>query len=299
MDRRHFLDCSLRATGALGFGLATSAYPTHGSGRTVDSSETGATGALSSIGLQLFTIREVLADDFRGVMERVAEIGYDEVEFAGYYDRSPTAVRTLIDELGLDAPAAHVPLSRIREAPNAVIRAAEEIGHRYVVVPYLPEEERTSIDAYRRRAEEFSEFGERCRKAGLQLAYHNHDFEFESMESTLPYEVLLDEADSELVEMELDLYWIAEAGLDPLRYIRSAPERFTLCHVKDRSAAGAMVSVGKGTMDFSTIFREAQFEHYFVEHDRPDQPIQNIEASYRYLDGLEFHRAGGRPLRAG
>lgn len=269
-----------------GLAVSASAYSITAFHETAASSEARDAAGLSTIGLQLYTIREVLAEDFRAATERVADIGYDEVEFAGYYDRSPAEISTLIEELGLGAPAAHVPLSRIREAPEAVIRTAKKIGHRYIVVPYLPEEERTSIDDYRRRAEEFSAFGERCSEAGLQFAYHNHDFEFEPIEGTVPYEVLLAEADSELVEMELDLYWIVEAGHDPLRYVRSAPERYPLCHVKDRSADGAMVSVGEGTIDFASIFGEAEFEHYFVEHDHPDHPMQNIETSYRHLDGL-------------
>lgn len=283
MDRRQFLHTSTRATGALCAGLALSACTSDSEG----DAENSAT-SLPAIGLQLYTIRSVMKENFRSAMEQVAEIGYDEVEFAGYYDRTPDEIGTLLDDLGLAAPAAHVPLNRIREAPSEVIQTAQTIGHRYLVCPYLGEEERTSLADYRRRAEEFSAFGERCAEAGLQFAYHNHDFEFVEMDGTVPYEVLLEETDPAHVQMEMDLYWVIEAGHDPHTYIEQNPDRYPLCHVKDRSAAGEMVSVGKGSIDFASLFRTADFEHYFVEHDRPENPMQSIETSHRTLRELTF-----------
>lgn len=287
MDRRTFLGTSLRATGCVCAGVALSACMS-GSDDASSDTETAPSAAISlpAIGLQLYTIRNVLDTDFRGAMENVAQIGYDEVEFAGYYDRSPENIGALLDDLGLVAPATHVPLPRIREAPDTVIQTAQAIGHEYVVCPYLSEEERTSIDDYRQRAEEFSAFGKRCTEAGLQFAYHNHDFEFTEMDGTRPYDVLLAETDPTHVQMELDLYWVLEAGHSPLDYIGQNPDRYPLCHVKDRSADGEMVSVGDGTMDFATIFSEANFQHYFVEHDNPDDPMQSVKTSYRTLSDL-------------
>ncbi|MFB6098889.1 MAG: sugar phosphate isomerase/epimerase family protein, partial [Salinibacter sp.] len=163
---------------------------------------------------------------------------------------------------------------------------AQAIGHEYIVCPYLAEDERASLDAYRRRAEEFSAFGQRCSEAGLQFAYHNHSFEFVEREGTRPYDVLLQETDPAHVKMELDLYWIIEAGPDPLTYIKQNPARYPLCHVKDRGPDGRMVSVGNGTIDFAALFRAADFQHYFVEHDNPENPMRSIKTSYQTLQNL-------------
>lgn len=292
MDRRRFLTTSAQAAGVIctGLGLAacSNSSDTDSSSDDTSSGSNATASSLPAIGLQLYTIRSVLENDFPGTMQQVAELGYDEVEFAGYYDRSPEEIGTMLDDLGLAAPAAHVPLQQIREAPGDLIKTAQAIGHDYLVCPYLGEADRGSLDAYRQRASEFSEFGKRCTDAGLQFAYHNHDFEFQEMDGTLPFEVLLEETDPAHVQMELDLYWVVAAGHDPLTYIRQNPDRYPLCHVKDRSEDGEMVSVGAGTMDFASIFRAGNFEHYFVEHDNPENPMESIEASHQTLSQLTF-----------
>jgi sugar phosphate isomerase/epimerase len=292
MDRRQFVNTSLWTAGAFCAGMT---LPACSNSSDSDSASADASAdanmsgsSLPAIGLQLYTIRSVLETDFPGTMKQVAEIGYDEIEFAGYYDRSPKEIGAMLDDLGLSAPAAHVPLQQIRKAPDDLIQTAQAIGHDYLVCPYLREADRGSLDAYRQRAQEFSDFGKRCSDAGLQFAYHNHDFEFQEMDGTLPFEVLLEETDPEHVQMELDLYWVVAAGHDPLTYIRENPDRYPLCHVKDRTSDGNMVSVGAGTMDFASIFRAGNFEHYFVEHDNPENPMQSIESSHQTLSQLTF-----------
>lgn len=278
----------MQATGGLCAGLAvpacTSDSPEPQSGRAESAASSEV--SLPAVGVQLYTIRSVMEKDFRRAMEQVAAIGYDEIEFAGYYDRGPEEIGSLLTELGLTAPATHVPLGRIRKGPDQVIRKARAMGHQYVVCPYLGEKERTSLADYRKLAEEFSAFGERCSEAGLQFAYHNHGFEFDEMDGTVPYEVLLEETDPAHVQMELDLYWTVAAGHDPETYVEENPDRYPLCHVKDRNANGEMVSVGEGTIDFESIFATGDFKHYFVEHDKPTDPMQSIETSYRTLTNL-------------
>ncbi len=292
MDRRQFLNTSLWTAGAFcaGVSLAGCSNGSDSDSASDDASSTPKKSAssLPAIGLQLYTVRSVLENDFSGTMKQVAEIGYDEVEFAGYYDRSPEEIGTMLDDLGLSAPAAHVPLQQIREAPDDLIQTAQAIGHDYLVCPYLREADRDGIDAYRQRAKDFSAFGKRCTDAGIQFAYHNHDFEFQEMDGTLPFEVLLEETTPEHVKMELDLYWVVAAGHEPIDYVKQNPERYPLCHVKDRSADGEMVSVGAGTMDFASIFRAGNFEHYFVEHDNPENPMQSIKSSHETLRQLTF-----------
>src|SRR5262249_38949071 len=188
---------------------------------------------LNKIGLQLYTVRNEMAKDFEGSLKKVADLGYREVEFAGYYKRAPKDVRAILDSCGLAAPSAHVPRGEIRSQLEKTIEAAKIIGHRFLICPYLEEKDRKSLDDYKRHAESFNKAGETCRKAGIQFGYHNHDFEFEAKNGKLPYDLLLDETDKNLVKMELDLYWISKAGQDPIAYLNKHKDRFVLFHVKD------------------------------------------------------------------
>lgn len=246
---------------------------------------------LDAIGVQLYTVRSLLSGDFEGTMRTVADIGFDEVEFAGYYGRSPSEVKGLLDELGLSAPSTHVQLGMLRDDLDGVIQTAQEIGHEYVICPWLPESERGPLEGYRKLAQFFNEVGGQLREAGLQFGYHNHAFEFETINGEQPYNVLLNATDPEHVTMELDLYWIVEAGYDPLTYFEQYPGRFALSHVKDRTDGGAMVAVGEGTIDFASIFArsdQAGLQRYIVEHDNPEDPIASIQSSYNYLSQLQF-----------
>jgi sugar phosphate isomerase/epimerase len=242
------------------------------------------------LGVQLYTVRDVFPSDFVGVLEMVKRIGYDEVEFAGYHEREPRVVRAVLDDIGLTAPATHVGLDALQQDLDAQIEAAQIVGHRYVVVPWLDEDARTSLDDYRRIADTFNTLGARMQAEGLQFAYHNHDFEFETFGGEEPgYDVLLAETDPALVQMEMDLFWTVHAGHDPLDYFARHPGRFPLFHVKDRTPDGTMVDVGAGAIDFGRIFAEAEqagLRHAFVEHDEPGESLASIQASYAHLERL-------------
>jgi len=245
---------------------------------------------LERIGLQLYTVRGLMRDDVAGTLKQVADVGYKEVEFAGYFDHSPADIKGMLDELGLVSPAVHVGYDLLRDSLDGVLEAAKTIGHQYIVCPWLTPEQR-AMDAYRQHAVFFNEVGAACKAAGIQFTYHNHDFEFEEMDGVIPYDVLLEETDPERVQMELDLFWITKGGHDPLAYFARYPGRFPLCHVKDMTAAGDMVAVGEGTIDFAAIFKQSEqagLIHYFVEHDNPGDAIQSIQTSYAHLKALHF-----------
>lgn len=245
---------------------------------------------MADIGLQLYTLRSVLADDFAGTLERVADVGYVNLEFAGYYDHSPAEIKGMLDDLGLVARAGHFGLGELEDDAGAVIDGAATLGMEYVIVPSLPGELRSSLDGYRSVASTFNELGEQCREAGLQFGYHNHSFEFEAVDGQLPYDILLDETDEDLVVMELDIAWITNAGQDPLAYFDRYPGRFHLWHVKDITEGGELADVGDGRIDWPTLFEHAEqsgLRYGIVEHDRPgDDPVASIAASYAYLDGV-------------
>jgi len=247
---------------------------------------------LDRIGLQLYTVRDYMAKDFAGTLARVAAIGYREVEFARYFGNHPREVRALLDRHSLAAPAAHVGPGAGDEW-RAALDAAQAIGHDYLVVAWIPAEQRRTLDDYRRFAERFNRAGEEARAAGMQFGYHNHDFEFVPMQGRLPYDVLLAECDPDLVQLELDLYWITKGGQDPLTYFARWPGRFPLVHVKDSMGPPEhkMVDVGAGKIDWKKIFAredQAGIRHFFVEHDEPENAFASIRASCDFLKRLEY-----------
>ena len=274
-DRRQFV----ALTGA---GLATLALPASMRGCGSEAA------LLDRIGVQLYTVRSLLKDDFEGTLARIAAIGYREVEFAGYYDRPATEIRRILDANGLTAPAAHIPIEALRDNWAATLDDAETAWHRYLVVAWLAEADRASLADLERIAALFSKAALEARQRGVTFAYHNHDFEFALVEGRLPYDVLLEACDP-AVQFEMDLYWITKGGKDPLDYFRRWPGRFPLVHVKDMTSDGRMVAVGEGAIDWTRIFAardQAGIRHYFVEHDEPADPLESIRVSYEYLKGL-------------
>jgi sugar phosphate isomerase/epimerase len=245
---------------------------------------------LGAIGLQLYTIRTAMQRDFEGSLAHVARIGYREVEFAGYFDHPAAEVRRILDRHGLTAPAAHISLEDIRTRWDRTIADARTVGHKYLVCAWINDEDRT-VDGYRKVAGEFTRAAETARKAGIEFAYHNHSYEFVPVAGQLPYDILLAASDPALVKFEMDLFWIVKGGGDPLAYFAKYPGRFPLVHVKDMSADGRMVDVGRGRIPFARIFAQqkvAGIRHYFVEHDEPADAFASISASYAYLRGLRF-----------
>jgi len=243
---------------------------------------------LQTIGLQLYTVRKDMERSVEQTLARVAEIGFKEVELAGLFQRTPPQFAELLKANGLAAPSGHLGLDIMRTAWDKALDDSATLGHKYVVVAWIPPEERSSVDVVRKLGEDFNRAGEAARKRGMTFAYHNHDFEFEPLGSTTCYDVLLATCEPSLVEFELDLFWITKAGKDPLAYLAQQPGRFTMVHVKDMATDGSMVDVGAGTIDFAKIFAAANggIKHYFVEHDNPSDPFVSITASYRALQAL-------------
>lgn len=248
-----------------------------------------------AIGLQLYTVRDLMAQNVASTLQLVAAVGYTELEFAGYFNQSPAELKKILDGEGLSAPSCHVPLEALQSNIEQVIAQANILGHKYVVLPYLTTEQRgTDISRYQQLAEQLNKFGEQCRAAGLQMAYHNHDFEFQPLAGQVPYEVLLQETDATLVKMELDLYWTEKAGLDPLQLFAKHPGRFPLWHVKDMGKAGELADVGAGTIDFKSIFEKAQLaglQHHFIEHDESNNKILTIRRGFETVNALLQQRS--------
>jgi len=262
--------------------------------------------SIQRVGVQLYTVRDAMQKDFDGTLAKVAAIGYKEVEFAGYFDKSPQQIKEILSRNGLTSPSAHIDYPSLTgDAWSKAIEAAKTIGHEYLINAWVDESVRKEPGSWTRIAETYNRAGEISKKAGIQFAYHNHNFEFEPVDGKLPYDVLLETCDPKLVQMEMDLCWITSAGKDPLDYFRRYPGRFPLVHVKGLSkkpAQGAatpipqvlpdITDVGHNDIiDWKRIFahsKEAGIKHYFVEHDVPKDPFASLKTSYGYLSTLQF-----------
>ncbi|MCG8413613.1 MAG: sugar phosphate isomerase/epimerase [Pseudomonadales bacterium] len=246
---------------------------------------------VDDIGIQLYSLRREMAADFEGTLEQLAEIGYTEMEFAGYHGKSADEVRRILDGFGLTSPAAHVPLNAIRQDLEREIEISATIGQQYMVVPSLPADER-SLDDYRRHAETLNRAGEKTREAGITMAYHNHDFEFDIQEGgRIGYDIITSQTDPELVVFEMDLYWAEEAGYDATFFFLKYPGRYPMIHIKDRAGSGEMVDVGRGYIDFEDLFSygaKGGFRHYIIEHDNPSDGINSMAYSYNTVRNLRF-----------
>lgn len=249
---------------------------------------------LGPIGIQLYTVRQQFRTDPEGTLRRLAEIGYREVEFAGYPPGSAQDVRRMLQRHGLSAPSSHVGLREVDETWQRTLEFAAGVGQRFVTVPSFGGNDRRTLDGIKRVAARFNQAGEAARKHGLTFSYHNHDFEFAPVEGAVPFDVLLAETDPKLVTFEMDLYWITKGGKDPLDYFAKWPGRFPQVHVKDMDATPRkfFTDVGTGTIDFVRIFRKAKqagIRHYYYEQDEtPGDPLASAQASFRYLRALQF-----------
>lgn len=261
---------------------------------------------IDRVGLQLYTVRGDMKKDFEGTIAKVAQAGYKEVEFAGYFDHTPQQVRAILDKNGLAAPSSHVAYNVLGDQWPGFLEAAKVVGHKYVVCPWIDDAIRAKPEGWKQAADTFNRAAEVAKKAGIQFAYHNHNFEFIKIDGKYAYDILLESTDAALVQMEMDLCWMTIAGQDPLKYFAKYPGRFPLVHVKDVSKVPAsadgspvaiaevtptMVAVGSGVIDFKRIFAQsslAGIQHYFVEDDEPKSPFDEIRASCQYLSKVSF-----------
>jgi sugar phosphate isomerase/epimerase len=243
-------------------------------------------------GIQLYTVRKLMARDFEGTLAALSGIGYRDVEFAGYFGRTPAQVREMLRRNGLAAPSTHIALPADDAAWQRTLDDAKAIGHRWVTIAWLDAPMRRTPDDWARVADRFNHLGTLAKQAGLRFAYHNHDFEFTRVGGTTLFDTLLARTDPALVDLEMDIFWVVHGGADPLALIGRNPGRFPLLHLKDATAAPErrMVDVGAGTIDFPAILAadRSVLKHAFVEHDEPADPLASARASYSYLSKLDY-----------
>lgn len=243
------------------------------------------------VGLQLYTLRNETAKDFRGTLTRVAEMGYQGVELAGNGGLSADEMLRVLEETGLKVYGSHVGLDQLERNLAEVISYHKKIGCEFLVCPWLPEDRRPDGHSYRRLGRMLTELGRACADAGLQLCYHNHDFEFHLFDGAYGLDLLFAAADARFVQAELDLYWVKYAGLDPVEYLKRLKGRCPLVHLKDMAADGGFTEVGEGTQDWPGIFAAAEaagVRYYVVEQDDCRYPpLESVRISLENLRRME------------
>jgi sugar phosphate isomerase/epimerase len=260
------------------------------------------------IGLQLYSLRDIIGKDVASVLGQVAKAGYLEVEMFGlaqgntFFGKTLPEIAALLKQNNLSSPGGHyMPDDFLFNNGNGddvknLCKVAQQLGNKYIIVPWLSEEKRKTIDQYKKLAERLNRAGEICKREGLQLAYHNHDFEFADMNGENGYNILLSKTDKDLLKMELDLYWVVRAGHDPVALFNANPGRFHLWHVKDmnKSDKTQNTEVGNGLLDFKKIFGAAEkagVKHFIVEQENnyvPDH-FGSIASSNKYVKKLLKH----------
>ena len=243
------------------------------------------------ISLQLYTVREQTAHDMPGTLRQISEIGYPAVEFAGYGGLSPEDLRKILDDLGIRASGAHVPLDSWETDPETVLAEMHALNCTHAIVPIAPPEYRGDEASVARLAESFNRWGELCRLAGVTFSYHNHDFEFAPVGGTTMWEVLIRETDPELVHLELDLYWVRYGGANPEPLLQDLEDRIPLVHLKDMAAdeRRSDLPVGVGTMPWNGLLEAADaagVQWYVAEQDNPRDALEDVRISLQSMREL-------------
>jgi sugar phosphate isomerase/epimerase len=270
----------------------------------------GASYVPAKLGVQLYTVRDQLKT-LDATLGAIKAAGFDEVETLRPIlgDLPP-----LLKKYDLAAPSGHFDAALVLDLSEGArkvlgdytfdkaVEQAKAVDMQYFVLPYLGREDRQSLDDYKRHADKMNEAGRRCKAAGLQFAYHHHSFEFVKYGAETGWDVLVSRLDSDLVALEVDVFWLAAAGLDPAATITRLGPRVKLVHLKDRAAGppeldeskvakSAFKEVGSGTLDFPRILRackEVGVAHYFVEQDQvPADPLASLKQSVTYLRSLK------------
>lgn len=249
---------------------------------------------MANIGLQLFSVWQYAEKDFLGTVERVADLGYKSVQFAGFFGTTASEVKALMDRKGIKAAGAHVPIEQLdKDKIEETFEYHQKIGNSLIIVPALPKEMRESAEDYLKTAEKLNEIGETCKQAGFKFGYHNHDFEFRSMDGQTGFDLLFKNTDPDLVKMELDCYWATYAGYDPLEILSEHQDRCLSLHLKDIKTVGdqkVSTEIGNGELNIEQLVKtglDYGVEWFTVEQESFEMdPFDSLKISAKNLGNL-------------
>jgi sugar phosphate isomerase/epimerase len=249
---------------------------------------------VKNVGVQLYTFRNELAADVLGTLKKIAALGIKQIETARsnkghYYGLTPKEMKQACKDLGMTLRSGHV---HIDDKWKQTMDEAAESGQEYVICSTMPTSGQT-IDNYKKVADTFNKAGEECKKSGLKFGYHNHEYEYDSQNGQVLYDVLLDNTQADLVHMELDLGWVIVAGKNPLDYFNKYPGRFPLWHLKDMDLVKKhSVEFGKGKLDILTMLKNSKqsgLQYIFVEQEEyASTPFESMQHNMDYLKKIRF-----------
>lgn len=296
LNRRHFLGASGAAM--LLSGCMSGAATSVSTARQID-----------QIGIQTYTLREAMGEDFVGTLQMIKDVGYDYVELNGrnFADRKPSELRALLDDIGLPSPITHADYDSLANRPAELADIAGELGCEIIVLPWIGDDQR-GLDDYKRHAEMLNNAGAVLKASGMNVGYHNHQFEFFDLGGgQTGMEILLSETDPDLVDFELDLFWAALTGTDIVGLFEKHPGRFKMCHIKDLAGdttnfrksldfativGTLMKNVGEGELPFESYFAANEIsgmKYFIAEHDNPPKPFrESIQTSYDSIAAMRF-----------
>ncbi len=324
MDRKDFIEKTalLSAAGVFASDLVIAQMATTNNSVRID-----------KVGVQLFSLPYLLEKDFKAAIAMLSQMGYSEIELfgpypysadsakerwkslipmlgfagSGYFGRTEQEIGAILNEFNMTVPAAHTDLESLRTNMGELGTAGDNLGIEYVILPAIPEEERKTLDGYKRIAEVFNGIGAQAKSNGLKFAYHNHGYGLNEVDGQVPMQIILDNTDPDLVFFEMDLFWTIAGRADPITYLRNNPNRYHLMHVKDMNAkvhfsgdgsdAGQwmelfphMTTAGDGVIDLEAIVpaaQEAGVHHFFVEQDKVNEPEIALKKSLDYLKTIK------------
>jgi len=288
-NRRRFI----KSIGVAGSGILLSSYLP--SCKTASASK----AINENFGLQLYTLRDDLPKDPKGVLTQVASFGYKQIEsYEGskgiFWGMSNTEFKKFMDDLGMTIVSSHCDINKDFERKAA---EASAIGMKYLISPYIGPQK--TLDDYKRYADTFNQRGEVCKRNGIRFAYHNHDYSFKPLEGQFPQDVMMQGTNKDTVDYEMDIYWVVAAGQDPQAWLKKYPNRFRLCHAKDRKKGApstdmnASVVLGTGSIDFGAILKTAGqngMQHYIVEQEAYEgtTPLAAVKDDAAYMKNMKL-----------
>jgi sugar phosphate isomerase/epimerase len=265
------------------------------------------------IGLQLYSVREMMAKDYEGTLKQIGALGYQEVETAGYFDHSPEQVKSAMSAADLKCVSAHYSYTSLNKDFDKIVAFNKDIGVQYIIcafpgiknpsrlkdTSYRTQTSSFTLEDYRWNADQFNKFGEKLKAAGLKFGYHNHTMEFAKQDGVVPFDEMVRLTDPDLVTFEMDCGWVIVGGANPVDYLRRYPSRISMLHVKDFKHSEKPVStlepppaaeLGRGTLDYRPVFeaaKKANIKHYFIEQEEFDlPPMESLKIDADYMKKL-------------
>ncbi|MGB2613491.1 MAG: sugar phosphate isomerase/epimerase [Phycisphaerae bacterium] len=247
--------------------------------------------AKPKVAMQMYTLRGQADQDYAGTVKQLAKIGYRAIQVSGFGNATPKEIRKVMDDLQMGSAGTHLGLEMMEDEFEEVVEITKTLRAGYAIIPHVGEERRRSADDWRRLAEIFTDIGRRLKAEGLGLAYHNHSFEFQKFDGKYGYDILFENVDRDVVQTEIDTYWVQHGGADPVAYLKRHAKHIQIVHFKDMGPGPKkpMVPVGTGILDWPAILKacEAGGAQWACIEQDDCAPLEPLEAARVSLENCK------------